>query len=127
MSRVLIIENDEDLRDMLVAFFEMAGYAVSEAIDGKMGLARLSVDPCDLVVTDIIIPEKEGLETIKELHRDFPTLKVIAISGSGQFQPEHCLKAARILGADRILVKPFRRKEILEAAQELLADSKSSH
>jgi YesN/AraC family two-component response regulator len=74
----------------------------------------------DLVITDIIMPEKEGIETIRELQRDFPSVKIIAISGGGRINAQHILEAARSFGVTHTLAKPLGRSELLKAIQELL-------
>ena len=87
------------------------------ASDGKQMKA-------DLIITDLIMPEKEGIETITELRRDFPDVKIIAISGGGRIAPEVYLRMARSLGALRTFAKPIERKEIIETVQELLHNEK---
>ena len=78
-------------------------------------------DPADVVITDIVMPEKEGLETIQELRRDFPGAKIIAMSGGGRIGPKGYLKLAEKLGASRAFAKPFDRMEMVSAVDELLA------
>ena len=81
MSRILIIEDDEHVRGMLRKMLERIGYDVFDAPDGKEGLDFYRNTPVDLVITDILMPEKEGIQTIMELRREFPDVKIIAISG----------------------------------------------
>jgi CheY-like chemotaxis protein len=104
---------------------EGAGYEVAEAPDGTQGIRLYRQQPCDLVITDIIMPEKEGLETIRELRRDFPDVKILAISGGGRIRPDEYLPLAKKFGAHRTLAKPFEQKELLEAVQELLEERKN--
>jgi YesN/AraC family two-component response regulator len=83
MANILIIDDDQQILNMLSQILKRAGYGVVEALDGKQGLKLYRENPTDLIITDIIMPEKEGLETIMELQRDFPDVKIIAISGGG--------------------------------------------
>lgn len=122
MARILVID-DEDLARFTVAnILESAGHEVVEASDGEEGLALQKEHPFDLVVTDIIMPKKEGVETIVELKRDFPDMKVIAISGGGRTRNLDFLELAKQFGADKILAKPFTEEELLENVNACLLD-----
>lgn len=92
MKRILMIEDDDDQRELFKMVLEQAGYDVTEAPDGKVGLQRFYQQPYELVITDIFMPEKEGLETILELKKEFPTVKTIAISG-GEFRGSYAGKS----------------------------------
>ncbi len=121
MARIVLIDDDEDVRRTLVRMLETAGHEVHEAADGSSGLELcLEVDP-QLVITDILMPEKEGIETIMTLKRDRPALKIIAISGGGRSGGMDFLDMARSLGADEVLQKPFRRAELLDLMTRVLA------
>ncbi len=122
MKRILVIDDDAQVRQMLKQTLERAGYEVVDAADGAKGIKFYRDEPTDLVITDIIMPEKEGIETIMELKRDFPDVKIIAVSGGGRVDPGHYLEIACRLGADRTFTKPFDRVELLEAIQQLLDD-----
>ncbi len=120
MTKIVLIDDDEDVRRTLVRMLETAGYEVHEAADGSSGLELcLKVDP-QLVITDILMPEKEGIETIMTLKRDRPDLKIIAISGGGRSGGVDFLDMARSLGADEALQKPFRRAELLDLMKRVL-------
>jgi DNA-binding response OmpR family regulator len=121
IKRVLIIDDDEQLRALLHEILERAGFAVIEAVNGVEGLKLFRSAPADLVITDLIMPDKEGVETILELRREFPEARVIAISGGGRNSSTNYLPIAARLGARRTLAKPFSRQEILEAVRETLA------
>lgn len=121
MPRILIIDDEKEIREMLRQKLEPEGYQVETAPNGKVGLRIQEEDPCDLVITDIFMPEKEGIETIRELRRDFPEVKIIAMTGGFRYGPEELLEAARMLGAHRTLSKPFKLKEMQQAIDELLA------
>jgi YesN/AraC family two-component response regulator len=121
MKRLLIIDDDFFVRDMLERLMRKAGFDVSTAENGADALRLHRHNPADLVITDILMPEKEGLETITEFRRSFPGVKVIAISGGGRIGPANYLKMAKLLGADRTFAKPVDTSQLLSAVEELLA------
>ena len=121
MARILVIDDEDLARFTLRKFLQSAGHIVLEAKDGKEGLALLNKDPCDLVITDIIMPEKEGLETILELRQANPCLPIIAISGGGWGGYSGYLEAAQSFGANCSLAKPFAQEELLGAVEGCLS------
>ena len=123
MKRILVIDDDVQVRQMLRQMLEREGYEVVDAPDGKEGIRLYRDEPADLIITDIIMPEKEGIGTIFELRRDFPDVKIIAISGGGRLVNKNdCLELCRAKGIPTFS-KPFDRKELLEAIQKLLANA----
>ncbi len=119
--RILVIEDDAEVREMVCKILNREGYDVLEAGNGKEAFKLLNIEPkLDLVITDIIMPEKEGIETIIELKRDYPHIKILAISGGGKGSAQNYLTIAKKSGADLTLSKPFIKKELLDAVQELL-------
>lgn len=120
MSRILVIEDEEEIRTMLCQVLEDEGYDVEEAADGMEGIELYRKNPADLIITDMIMPKKEGMETIMDLKLEFPNVKIIAISGGGRIGPEPYLEVAEGLGAERVFTKPFRITELLEAIQRIL-------
>lgn len=123
MKRILIIDDDSQFRQMLRQVLERQGYEIVEAQDGEEGIRRYRQAPTDLIITDIIMPKKEGVETIIELKRDFPDVKIIAISGGSRgIDALDCLSYVKGLRVSRVFAKPFDRKEFLEAIQELLSE-----
>ncbi|MEZ4387388.1 MAG: response regulator [Candidatus Krumholzibacteriia bacterium] len=122
MATILVIDDDQEVREFLVTVLERAGHEVSAASNGRDGVAMFREKPVQVVITDIIMPEKDGIETILDLRRAHPDLKVIAISGGGRTTPENYLHSARLLGADRAMRKPFKNEEILRAVAELAAE-----
>ena len=120
MQQILIIDDDEQIRALICAILERAGFGVIEAANGEEGLKLHRARRPDLVITDIIMPDKEGVETIIELRRESPELPLIAISGGGRQSSQDYLALALKLGARRTLSKPFSRGEILEAVRDLL-------
>ena len=98
---------------------EKAGYEVSVALNGKEGMRLFEKDKHDLVITDIIMPEKEGLRQYSNLRRMHPNLKIIAISGGGRISPDGYLPGAKLLGANMVFQKPLVQKEFLAAVATL--------
>jgi DNA-binding NtrC family response regulator len=125
MGRIMIVEDDEAVRELLREILKRAGHEVVAAGNGKEAIALYQDNPAtaDLVITNILMPEKEGLEMIQEMRRDDPDIKIIAISGGGQIGPADYLEIARRFGATRTFSKPFDRKELLAAVEELLEES----
>ena len=121
MQRILIIDDDEQVRDLLSEILGRAGYEVLAASNGAEGLRLYRAQPADLVITDLIMPEKEGMETILALRKDFPKVRIIAVSGGGRSGAISYLPIAKSLGAARTVAKPFSKQEILDAVRETLA------
>ena len=121
--KILIIDDDEQMRDLLQQAMQWAGYEVIAAENGRLGQQYFEEQPTDLIITDLIMPEQEGLETIAVIKKRYPNVKIIAISGGGRIGPEAYLPAAMELGADRVFAKPFDIKELVTTVQELLASS----
>ena len=117
---ILVIDDDDQFRGMLRETLEHAGYEVTDAPNGKEGIRLFRENPADLVITDLIMPEKEGIETIKELRQEYSEVKIIAMSGGGRIGPDSYLKMAKGLGALRTLTKPIEREELLRAIREVL-------
>jgi DNA-binding response OmpR family regulator len=107
MGTILVIDDDDTVRLSVKLALEDAQHHVVDAADGIAGMALFRQQPTDLVVTDIFMPGKEGLETIDEIKRVRPATKIIAISGGGRVAPDHYLEIAICVGADRSLRKPF--------------------
>ncbi len=118
--RVLIVDDDEQIRTLLQEVMEWAGFDVAVAENGRVAMRLQGQRPADLVITDLIMPEQEGLETITSLKKLYQGIKIIAISGGGRIGPEAYLPAALELGADLIFSKPFDVQEIVAAARALL-------
>lgn len=115
MARILIVDDDELARFTLREILEEVGHEVSEAASGDACLEMQKRTPFDVVVTDIIMPGREGIETVMELKRAYPDLRVIAISGGGRTHNMSYLDFARRFGADATLAKPFTGEELLAA------------
>ena len=120
MIKILVIEDDNSFRNVLVTMLERAGYEVMQAENGNDAIIHCKNTKPDLVLTDIIMPDKEGLETIQELLTICPNVKIIAMSGGGRFGPNNYLPLAEKLGAKKTLQKPFMRDELLSAIIDVL-------
>jgi DNA-binding response OmpR family regulator len=120
--RVLIIEDDPTLRETLVYALESRGYKVVQAANGSEGMDVFRSEPTDIVVTDIVMPEKDGTSTVAELRRDFPALGIIAISGARASSSLY-LKVAKHLGANRTLEKPFALPALFDLIEEVLLET----
>ena len=119
MGRIFVIEDDDQVRMLYRDILVKAGHEVIEARDGREGMRLFRQAPGDLVITDIIMPKKDGVETIRELKRDFPGVKIIAITGArGIFNR---LPAAENLGADIVMRKPTTVQEIVVIVTGLLS------
>jgi len=117
MPSVLVVDDEDQIRQLIRETLEQAGYEVQEARDGKEGLERYRSKPADLVIMDILMPDQDGLESIMTLRREFPTSRVIAITGgSDMIGILNFLDVAKMLGARRTLQKPFEMKTLLDAA-----------
>ncbi len=126
MAHILVIDDEVQIREVLRTVLERVGYVVSEAGDGIQGLRIYAQGGVDLVVTDIIMPQKGGIDTIMDLRRDFPDVKIIAISGGGMCGEVSYLDMAIGVGADRAIGKPFVLDDFLAAVEELIAEKRGS-
>ena len=115
MARILLVDDDEILREMLKISLERLGHTVVQAADGDEALRQCRAQAPDVVLTDLIMPGKEGLETIMELRKLLPKVPIIAMSGGGVNSPGGYLELAGRFGAVRVLSKPFGQPELAEA------------
>jgi DNA-binding NtrC family response regulator len=123
MARILIIDDESQIRSMLRLMLERVGYEIAEAPDGIEGIRQYRENPADLIITDLIMPNKDGIGMIIDLKKEFPKVKIIAMSGGGVNRPEGYLDGAKKLGATRTLTKPIDRDEMLKAVKETLKDT----
>jgi two-component system, chemotaxis family, chemotaxis protein CheY len=115
MPSVLVVDDQDQVRQLIRETLEQAGYKVEEARDGKEGLARYRARSMDLVIMDILMPDQDGLETIMTLRREFPDIRIIAMTGGGDtIGGPNFLDVAKLLGARRTLQKPFELKVLLD-------------
>ena len=120
MSRILVIDDEKQIRAMLREALELSGHEVLEASNGQEGVRVYQEHPADLVITDILMPEKEGLGCILELRRLDPDVRVIAISGGSRLHSMDVLEVARRCGARRTFWKPFDVGKVVAAVREEL-------
>jgi DNA-binding response OmpR family regulator len=125
-GRVLLIDDDAALLALMAHAFAAAGYTILTAENGRKGLALVDPFKPDLVVTDIVMPEMEGIGAILQIRRKPKPPKIIAISGAGPGGRRDYLSWAKHLGADEVLAKPFRMAQILAVSSRLI-DSKHNH
>ena len=126
MANILVIDDDELMLSFLKERLMYEGFNVLIAIDGTEGLKLFNENQIDLVITDIIMPRKEGIETIIEMKKICPDIKIIAMSGGGRGLPEYYLDTAKGFGAKYAFEKPFKTSELVEAVHELLKEEKTS-
>jgi DNA-binding response OmpR family regulator len=129
MTRVIIIDDEEDIRIVLKEIFVREGFDVGVASDGTEGLNLVRETGADVVITDIIMPGKDGVETAYDIRMEFPNTKIIVISGGGntgplEYEPSAIatssyLASAESIGADMTMTKPFDRKELVKAVRDL--------
>jgi DNA-binding response OmpR family regulator len=116
--KILVIDDDEMVRRMVTRILHSDGHEVLCAADGAAGMMLLREHAPAVVITDIIMPEQEGIETILSIRREKPEVKIIAISGGGLFGEIEVLKMARLLGADEVIAKPFRAQDLLSRVRQ---------
>ena len=125
MAHIIIIDDEDLVRATFRDLLEDMGYAVTEAVDGDRGLKALEAHPAEMVITDLLMPNKEGIETILELRKKKPNVKIIAVSGGGSTRRSNFLDMAKKLGADKVFAKPVDLNELADAVQTLIGDYES--
>lgn len=123
--RILVIEDESAVRAVLYEVLASAGYRVLEAADGKEGLRLFETQAPDLVVTDMLMPEKDGIETIVEIRRKAPNIGIVAVSGGGRARNLDFLDFSKTVGATEVLAKPFTREQLLDAVHRALTRAPS--
>ena len=121
MKRILVVDDEEQIRTMLTYMLELEGYTVFSAKNGEEGLDLVGRLAFDLVITDMIMPVKDGLKFIMELVKDYPNLKILAISGGGAIKAERYLTMAGYLGDIATLEKPYKQDVLLELVRKQIA------
>jgi len=120
MASIMVVDDEKQTRNMLRQMLERANYEVMEAENGYEAIQTFRKHPADLIIMDLIMPRKEGIETIIEMRTEFPYVKIIAMSGGGRVNPAPYLDVAAKLGALRTLPKPIEREVLLENIREVL-------
>jgi len=126
MAKFLLVDDNEELLEVQEAFLSAHNQEVVTATNGRQALRVLDEEPVDVLVTDIIMPDMEGFETVMEVRKRFPKLPIIAVSGGGRVGPTDYLAMARSMGADSTLAKPVQPAALLAEAQWLLRQSAES-
>ena len=121
MANILVVDDDPTVRMIASEILTTAGHQVSEAGDGDEALQKVAATPFDLVVLDMLMPNKDGLETISELRGRRPRMRVLAISSGGRMEAGQLLRMALVFGADETMAKPLRKEALTEAVSRLLA------
>jgi len=120
-AKILIVDDDPVLRMVAGEMLRQHGYEVAEAEDGAVAVQRLAVETFDLVVIDMLMPNKEGIETIREIKAKWPTTRLVAISGGGKgLKTEYLLSVAKTFGADAVYQKPLRATGFLDIVTEVM-------
>ncbi len=120
MAKILIIEDDSEVRTLIQRLLENEGYEVQVAENGVDGIEAFRAGSPDLVITDLFMPRQDGIETIKEIRGIDAETKILAISGGGPYSPKTHLKRARVVGAQETLAKPFAPSDLLNAVSRLV-------
>ncbi|HJS67435.1 MAG TPA: response regulator [Nitrospiraceae bacterium] len=115
-----MIDDELLLRSTVVTILTREGFSVEEASDGQAGIAMFRKNPPDVVITDIFMPNRDGIEVVMELKRSYPHAKIIAMTGGGERRMMEITSSAKFLGADHILLKPFDRESLLAAVNAAL-------
>lgn len=131
LGRLLIVDDEPDVRSAMSRVLERAGYAVRVAAYAEQALEELRAEPVELVITDMIMPKENGAALIAAVKEEFPAVRIVAISGGGNFWPQGYkseaittsayLAAASTAGADGVLAKPFEIVELLDTIRSVLA------
>ncbi len=122
MATILVVDDDRQVCALLKQVLEEEGYTVESALNGIEGIRGYRSHPADLIILDILMPEKEGLETILDLRREFPKVKIIAMSGGSERAKLNLLDLARRLGAQYTLNKPFQLQTITDLVKKALQE-----
>lgn len=120
MAKILIVDDEEQLRDVLKTVLQDEGHEVVEADNGNAAMEQFRQTPTELIITDIVMPDKEGLETIIDFRRTYPHVKIIAMSGGGRTSPQDYLDMAKKLGAAEVIAKPFSIDDFLKCVEMVL-------
>ena len=119
MALILVIDDEAAIRKMLRKLFEREGFRVVDAPDGDVGLKYAKAYRPDLVIIDLVMPEKEGIETIREMTKALPDINIIAMSGGGRSTPEEYLSMAKMLGAAYTFAKPIETDQLLDVVRKI--------
>ncbi len=122
MHKILVIDDDDQVRTYFKVLLEDNGYSVDTAENGLIGINCLKQEKYEVVILDLLMPEKEGMETLMEMKKSMPEIKVITVSGGGKIGPESYLSATKILGAEYAFPKPVNQQELLDAVDQIIKE-----
>jgi DNA-binding response OmpR family regulator len=120
-SNILVVDDEPSVCQLLQKTLELVGYHVVCATGGRTASRLMRQQPFDLVITDVLMPDQDGLELIRELRHNNPSVRIVAMSGGGLIKPQVYLESAKGLGAGVLLQKPFNRDQLLAAINRVLA------
>jgi DNA-binding response OmpR family regulator len=120
VSRILVIDDDPDVRGSLSKILTRAGYEVVVAAEGAAGIELQHNEPADVIITDIFMPGLDGLQTIRQLKKEGSAVRIIAVSGGDRTGTVDLKEHARLMGAFKVLAKPFEMSDVLNAVKEAL-------
>jgi DNA-binding response OmpR family regulator len=120
LASIIVIDDDAQIVDLLVQMLSAEGHQVLGAVDAEAAMELFAEHPADLIITDIIMPNKDGFETIQAFRHCDHDVKILAISGGGRFGEGSFLREAKMLGADMVLMKPLDRKQLVESVRQLV-------
>jgi len=120
MKKILVVDDDDLIRDLIYEILEPNGYQILLADNGNKALEILDREEVDLIITDIIMPDKEGIETIIDIKKKLPRAKIIAMSGGGQLDANSYLSIAKKLGVKATITKPFDPAKLIRTIEEVL-------
>ena len=123
MARIVVADDDEQVRSVFRIALEKAGDDGGAAVEGEAALKLCREQPADVAIVDIVMPGKEGIETISQLKTEFPETKIVAISGGGRVGADSYLELARRFGAHRTVAKPIDNQDLLDVVREMLGGS----
>ena len=121
LAYILIIDDDPHILDLYKRMLEAEGHLVATASNGQEGIDIFRNDQAELVITDMVMPVKDGIKTIIELEKEFPNTKIIAISGGGIIEPDRYLSLAKCIGIKQTLTKPIAKEQLINAVNDVLA------
>lgn len=121
MRNILVVDDDKSLRDLLAAILREQGYSVQTAEEGNAALSHMESEKFDLVISDIIMPGKEGIETIREIRQAHPDVQIIAMSTGGSLGNAQILEYARMIGAHEAIRKPVELQGLIDTIERMLA------
>ncbi len=126
LKNILLVDDEESIRKMVRAVLGEEEYAFTEASNGVEALEIMETQSFDLIITDVIMPDCDGIELVMTVRKKLPDIKVIVMSGGGRVRADHYLNLAEKLGAARVFEKPFNTAELRETVSELLSETDSA-